>query len=102
MTPAADCGPPAAHGCAAPYGKHGQIMEWAEDYDEPEPGHRHISHLYALHPSDQISPSRTPELAGAARATLDRRLANGGGHTGWSRAWIINFWARLGDGEKAG
>jgi len=82
-------------------GKHGQIQEWSEDYDEPEPGHRHISQLYALHPSDQISVRGTPQLAKAARATIDRRLAHGGGHTGWSRAWIINFWARLEDGEKA-
>jgi alpha-L-fucosidase 2 len=82
-------------------GKHGQIQEWSEDYDEPEPGHRHISQLYALHPSDQISVRGTPELAQAARATIERRLAHGGGHTGWSRAWIINFWARLEDGEKA-
>lgn len=81
-------------------GKHGQIMEWAEDYDEIEPGHRHISHLFALYPSDQISVSKTPELASAARVTLERRLSHGGGHTGWSRAWIINFWARLLDGGK--
>ncbi len=82
-------------------GKHGQIMEWSEDYDEPEPGHRHISHLFALHPGRQITRAGTPELARAARVTLERRLAHGGGHTGWSRAWIINFWARLGDGEQA-
>jgi len=82
-------------------GKHGQIQEWSEDYDEPEPGHRHISQLFALHPGDEISVRRTPELAKAARATIDRRLAHGGGHTGWSRAWIINFFARLEDGEKA-
>lgn len=82
-------------------GKHGQIMEWANDYDEKEPGHRHISHLFALYPSDQISVYKTPELAKAARVTLERRLANGGGHTGWSRAWIINFWARLLDSDKA-
>jgi alpha-L-fucosidase 2 len=82
-------------------GKHGQIQEWAEDYDEPEPGHRHISQLFALHPSDQITLRGTPDLARAARATLERRLAHGGGHTGWSRAWIINFWARLEDGERA-
>jgi len=81
-------------------GKHGQIMEWAEDYDEVEPGHRHISHLFALYPSNQISVTKTPELAKAARITLERRLASGGGHTGWSRAWIINFWARLRDGKK--
>jgi alpha-L-fucosidase 2 len=82
-------------------GRHGQIQEWAEDYDEPEPGHRHISQLFALHPGDQITMRGTPELARAARATIDRRLAHGGGHTGWSRAWIVNFWARLEDGARA-
>ena len=81
-------------------GKYGQIMEWAEDYDEVEPGHRHISQLFALYPADMISPRKTPSLAKAARATLERRLSHGGGHTGWSRAWIINHWARLLDGEK--
>lgn len=83
-------------------GKYGQIMEWYEDYEETEQGHRHISHLYGLHPSSQITFEETPELMKAARVTLERRLAGGGGHTGWSRAWIINMWARLRDGEKAG
>ena len=82
-------------------GKHGQLMEWAIDYEEVEPGHRHISHLFALHPGEQITVHHTPELAEGARRTLERRLAHGGGHTGWSRAWIINFWARLHDGEQA-
>ncbi len=82
-------------------GQFGQLQEWPEDYAEAEPGHRHVSHLYALHPGDQISPGKTPELATAARISLERRLAAGGGHTGWSRAWIINFWARLCDGNKA-
>lgn len=82
-------------------GKHGQIMEWPKDYEEVEPGHRHISHLYALHPSYQITIDETPELAEAARKTLERRLFFGGGHTGWSCAWIVNFYSRLGDGEKA-
>lgn len=81
-------------------GKYGQIKEWAEDYDEIEPGHRHISQLFALYPADMISMRKTPKLADAARATLERRLSYGGGHTGWSRAWIINHWARLFDGEK--
>ncbi|UUZ94232.1 hypothetical protein LJK87_06385 [Paenibacillus sp. P25] len=76
-------------------GRHGQIQEWLEDYDEAEPGHRHISHLFALHPGTKISPNVAPELAAAARVTLERRLSNGGGHTGWSRAWIVNFWARV-------
>lgn len=80
---------------------NGTIREWPEEYEEVEVGHRHISHLYGLFPSEQISPESTPELALAARKTLERRLSHGGGHTGWSRAWIINFWARLRDGEKA-
>ena len=82
-------------------GKHGQLMEWIEDYDELEPGHRHIAHLYGLYPGDEFSPRTTPELAKAARVTLERRLSHGSGHTGWSRAWIISLWARLLDGEKA-
>jgi alpha-L-fucosidase 2 len=82
-------------------GRDGRLLEWSEEYEEPEPGHRHISHLFALHPSDQITPRGTPDLAAAARKTLEYRLKNGGGHTGWSRAWIVNFWARLEDGEQA-
>lgn len=82
-------------------GKHGQLQEWLEDYDEPDPGHRHVSHLFALHPGNQITLGGTPELARAARTTLERRLKAGSGHTGWSRAWIINFWARLGEGDTA-
>jgi alpha-L-fucosidase 2 len=82
-------------------GKHGQLQEWLKDFDEAEPGHRHISHLFALHPGHSITRRGTPELARAARVSLDRRLANGGGGTGWSRAWIVNFFARLGDGDKA-
>jgi alpha-L-fucosidase 2 len=82
-------------------GKNGQIQEWLEDYDEEEPGHRHVSQLFALHPGSQIIPRRNPELAKAARATLERRLRFGGGHTGWSRAWIVNFWARFEEGDSA-
>jgi alpha-L-fucosidase 2 len=82
-------------------GRHGQLMEWIEDFDEPEPGHRHISHLFGLHPGTEITVSGTPELAQAARITLQRRLEKGGGHTGWSRAWLINFYARLEDGDAA-
>ncbi|HEV7330529.1 MAG TPA: glycoside hydrolase family 95 protein [Flavisolibacter sp.] len=81
-------------------GSDGRIMEWTEEFEEPEPGHRHISHLYALYPGSEIS-SATPELLTASRKTLDHRLSHGGGHTGWSRAWIINFFARLRDGEAA-
>ena len=82
-------------------GRYGQLQEWMEDYEEKKAGHRHISHLFALHPGNQVTVRGTPDLAEAARKTLERRLANGGGHTGWSRAWIINFWARLEDGEAA-
>ncbi len=82
-------------------GKHGQLQEWAEDYDEPDPGHRHISHLFAMHPDNAITLRGTPELARAARTSLERRLKAGSGHTGWSRAWIINFWARLEEGNTA-
>jgi alpha-L-fucosidase 2 len=85
----------------ATIGKHGQIMEWLEDYEEHDPGHRHISQLFALHPGEMIDIRHTPELAQAAKRTLERRLSHGGGHTGWSRAWIINFWARLGEGDLA-
>lgn len=81
-------------------GKYGQIMEWPEDFEEAEPGHRHISQLYALYPASEIRPS-TPVYFEAARKTIERRLAHGGGHTGWSRAWIINFFARLADGDAA-
>ncbi len=82
-------------------GKNGTIMEWMEDYEECDPGHRHISHLYGLFPGNEISVEKTPELASAAAKTLERRLSNGGGHTGWSIAWIINHYASLRDGENA-
>ena len=78
----------------------GGIQEWIEDYKEADPGHRHISHLLGLHPGTQITPS-TPDLFAAAQKTIDLRLSAGGGHTGWSRAWIINFYARLLDGNNA-
>lgn len=76
----------------------GYLMEWLKDYEEWEINHRHVSHLYGLHPSNQISPSKTPELAEACKVTLNRR---GDEATGWSRAWKLNFWARLGDGNRA-
>ena len=76
----------------------GYLMEWMEDYTEADVHHRHVSHLYGLHPSNQISPTSTPELAEACRVTLNRR---GDEATGWSRAWKQNFWARLGDGNRA-
>lgn len=78
--------------------KEGYLMEWLEDYKESDPQHRHVSHLYGLHPGNQITLTKTPELAEACKATLNRR---GDGGTGWSRAWKINFWARLGDGDRA-
>lgn len=77
----------------------GRIMEWQEDYTEVEPGHRHISHLYALHPGNEIVEDKK-ELFKAAEKTLEYRLSHGGGHTGWSRAWIICFYARLKKAEK--
>ncbi len=82
-------------------GKYGQLQEWLEDYEEAEPGHRHFSHLFALFPGDQISLEGTPELAKAARISLEGRLSNSGGHTGWSRSWVVGFWARLLEGDKA-
>jgi alpha-L-fucosidase 2 len=81
-------------------GHDGRIMEWTEEFEEPEPGHRHMSHLFGLHPGNQIN-EKTPELFAAAAKTLEYRLSHGGGHTGWSRAWIINFYARLKNADKA-
>ncbi|WP_425638159.1 glycoside hydrolase family 95 protein [Algoriphagus yeomjeoni] len=79
----------------------GRILEWDQPYEENEKGHRHMSHLYAFHPGDAITKSETPEAFAAVRKTLEFRLANGGAGTGWSRAWLINFSARLLDGEMA-
>lgn len=78
--------------------KEGYLQEWLEDYKEQDVHHRHVSHLYGLHPGNLISPDTTPEFAEACRATLNRRGDEG---TGWSRAWKVNFWARLGDGNRA-
>ena len=78
-------------------GKQGQLLEWLDDYPEAEVQHRHISHLYAAYPSDQITRRGTPELAAAVRKVLDRR----GDNLGWSAAWKINLYARLGDTESA-
>jgi alpha-L-fucosidase 2 len=78
-------------------GKRGQLQEWLEDVDDPNDHHRHVSHLWALHPGSQITP-RTPALYAAARRTLEERGDEG---TGWSKAWKINFWARLHDGDHA-
>lgn len=79
-------------------GSWGQLQEWQQDLDDKSSQHRHVSHLYALHPGDQISPLRTPKLAKAARTTLEARGDEG---TGWSKAWKINFWARLLEGDRA-
>ena len=81
-------------------GKYGQIQEWDQDYEELEVGHRHISQLFALYPAQQIRKDQTPKLAQAAEKTLDRRLENGGGHTGWSKAWIILFLQDCGRRKK--
>ena len=79
-------------------GKDGRIMEWLNEYEETEITHRHVSHLYGLHPGNEISVALTPELARAARASLEKR---GDESTGWSMAWKVNFWARLHDGDRA-
>jgi alpha-L-fucosidase 2 len=79
-------------------GKHGQLQEWLIDQDNPKSKHRHVSHLWGLHPGNEIHPLTTPELAEASKVTLSHR---GDGGTGWSRAWKINFWARLLEGDHA-
>lgn len=79
-------------------GSDGRLMEWREEFTEVEPAHRHVSHLYMLHPGSEIDPARTPDLAAAARKSLEMRTDAG---TGWSLAWKVNFWARLGDGNRA-
>ncbi len=79
-------------------GKYGQLQEWLEDVDDPDNKHRHVSHLWGLYPGNEIHPLTTPDLAEACKITLSHR---GDGGTGWSRAWKINFWARLLDGDHA-
>lgn len=79
-------------------GKYGQLQEWLIDQDDPKSEHRHVSHLWGLHPGNEIHPSTTPDLAEACKVTLSHR---GDGGTGWSRAWKINFWARLLDGDHS-
>lgn len=86
--------PPLRVGCL------GQLLEWSHEYTELEPGHRHTSHLWALHPGSSITPSLTPDLASACDVVLRRRAEHGGGHTGWSRAWLINLHARLRQGPE--
>jgi alpha-L-fucosidase 2 len=82
-------------------GSDGRLLEWSAEFGEHEPGHRHFSHLYGLYPGYGIDPVRTPELADAARASLQSRLDADGGSTGWSRAWAVALWARLFDGDAA-
>lgn len=79
-------------------GSWGQLQEWKQDRDDPNNTHRHVSHLFALHPGRQITPAEDPELVAAARTSLEAR---GDGGTGWSKAWKINFWARLLDGNHS-
>lgn len=79
-------------------GSDGRVMEWLEEYAEPEPHHRHVSHLWGLYPGDEIDPRATPDLAAAARKTLDAR---GDAGTGWGTAFKLGMWARLGDGQRA-
>ncbi|WP_332874606.1 glycosyl hydrolase family 95 catalytic domain-containing protein [Lentzea terrae] len=83
---------------AAPIGSHGQLLEWADDVPDAEPGHRHLSHLFGLYPGRQIDRLRTPDLAEAAERAL---VARGDAGTGWSLAWKVALWARLGDGDRA-
>ena len=84
----------------APYriGRYGQLLEWSEDIDDPNDKHRHVNHLFGLHPGHTISPLATPELAEAARVVLNHR---GDGATGWSMGWKLNQWARLHDGNRS-
>jgi alpha-L-fucosidase 2 len=82
-------------------GRHGQLQEWAKDFEEPEPGQRHMSHLYPLYPGCEFTPRRMAEFWRASRVSLERRLAAGGAYTGWSRAWAICLWARCLDGDRA-
>ena len=82
-------------------GKDGRILEWSDEkLKEALPGHRHISHLYGLYPSNEFNWNDTPEYMEAAKKVIEARLARGGGHTGWSKGWIMNFYARLLEGDK--
>jgi alpha-L-fucosidase 2 len=81
--------------------RDGRLQEWGKDFKESEPGHRHVSHLYGLYPGNFINERDTPELLEAGRLSLQQRISSGGGHTGWSCAWLINLYARLKDGEEA-
>lgn len=82
-------------------GSDGRLLEWSQERKEAEPGHRHMSHLYGMHPGRQFGPGIDDDLGKAAGRSIAHRLENGGGHTGWSRAWLLNFMARLRDGNGA-
>ena len=82
-------------------GRHGQLQEWLEDFDEVQPGHRHVSHLIGVFPGEQMTADVATEFYKAARVSLERRLAAGGGHTGWSSAWTACLWARFREGARA-
>ncbi len=81
-----------------PIGRHGQLQEWLEDKDDPSNHHRHVSHLWGVHPGSEITPRGTPELNAAAKKSLELR---GDGGTGWSKAWKVNLWARFLDGDHS-
>ncbi len=81
--------------------RDGRLQEWIADFEEAEPGHRHIAHSFGLHPGREIAPDTQPELVAALRKTIAKRLENGGGGTGWSRAWLANMFARLHEGNEA-
>jgi alpha-L-fucosidase 2 len=82
-------------------GKFGQLQEWSEDFEEAQPGMGHVSHLYAVYPAGQITPRRTPDLARAARVSLERRISHQQRTLGWPAAWYVCLWARLENGEEA-
>ncbi len=86
---------------ALQFGRYGQLQEWSQDYDEPSPGMGHVSHLFALYPGNEITLRGTPELARAARISLERRVAHGGGKDNFPAAWFACLWARLEDGDNA-
>lgn len=82
-------------------GSDGRLMEWREEFAEVEPGHRHFSHLFAVYPGAQINPLQTPQWVSAANRSIDYRIAKGGGHMGWSSAWLVSLYARLYRAEDA-
>ena len=82
-------------------GSDGRLMEWSQEFVEADPGHRHMSHLFGFHPGRQYTESKTPHIIAGINRSIEGRLAQGGGHTGWSRVWIINFYARLNNPERA-